>query len=376
MIQRLIEKKIAVGILVTLILLTVAGINYAGGVDGPKVRELNLPEAVDLALKNNPDIELADLAVKKAQNEYDGAVNVANGLEYDYVQTRETGIVKWVTPKASEVALVLAKKRQELAGKTLRFNVENAYYNVLKAEKNLAIKREGLKYFQDQLKIAEVAYRIGTKAKVDVTMAEAGVAGYQAQVTSEENNYRVAVMELNRITGLDLDTPLKLTTQFSVEKAGDSIKLDETLKKALVDNVEILSVKKNQELAVVKYDVNKKFGITLYDTTEIDKKIAEANVRKQELATTVVIKQNYLTLFALEQMIDWQTKEVEKAKENARIFLLKYKAGLATGLEAKKAAIDQEQAEENLSETIYKYNLLKSQFKYELFSSISGSAAS
>ncbi len=374
MVKRLGEKKIIFGILVTLILLTAGGINYAGGIDGPKVRELSLQEAVYLAVKNNPEIELADLAVKKAQNEYDGASDVAYKLEYDYVQTHQIGVIKWVNPKATEVALALAKKRQELAEKTLRLNVETAYYNVLKAERNLAIKREGLKYFQDQSKIALTAFKIGTKAKVDVTIAESAVAGYQAQVTNEENNYRIAVMELNRITGLDLDTPLKLTTKLSIEKIGSTIKLDETIKKALVDNIEILSVKKNLELAEVKYDVAKKFGLSAYDTTGIEKKIAEANVRKQELATTAVVKQSYLSLFSMERMIEWQTKEVEKAAENARVFLLRYNAGLATSLEAKKATIDLEQAEENLAETIYKYNLLKSQFKYELFSTSSGSS--
>jgi len=124
--------------------------------------------------------------------------------------------------------------------------------------------------------------------------------------------------------------------------------------------------------------VAKKFyagGVTVYDTAKIEAQSAEAKLRKQELATRSVVRQSYLTLLALEKMVDWQAKEVEKARENYRIFVLKYEAGLATSLDVKKATIDLEQAEANLSDTIYRYNLLKSQFKYRLFSTATAGQA-
>ncbi|PKM82444.1 MAG: hypothetical protein CVU89_05415 [Firmicutes bacterium HGW-Firmicutes-14] len=375
MLTRLFRKKVLFGILTALVMVTVAGINYAVGVDGPETRELSLEEAVDLALKNNPDIEIAELSLKKAKVEYDAAQDRADEVGVEYVNTYEAGLLKWVSPKAKEVAYVLAKKNREIAENILKLNVENAYYNVLKAEKDLQIKNAGLKYLQDQLKIAQTSYKVGTMSKLDVTTIEAGVAGYQAYVTSAENTYRTAVMELNRLTGLELDIPLKLTTSFSVEKTGGSVDLDDTIKEALEDDISILSVKKNAELAQVQYETAEKFyvrGVTVYDTAQIDAKIAEASVRKQEQVTTLIIKQSYLTLFTLEKMIDYQEKEVEKARENARIYALKYGAGLATSLDVKKANIDLEEAEQNLSETIYNYNLLKSRFKYNYFSSAAG----
>lgn len=370
MAENRLQKKIITGLLFAIVLLAVAGINYAIGVDGPKVHELSLQQAVDLALKNNPDMEIAELAVQKAEKQYKGAKYSADSIETEDVHTYEAGLLKWVNPKAAEVGLTLAKKSRELSENGLKVSVETAYYDVLKAERNLKIKRENLKYLQDQLKIAQTAYKIGTKAKVDVSVIEAAVAAAQAAATSEENTYRVAVMELNRLTGLDLDTPLKLTTQFTVEKISGTVNLEETIKEVLADNYSILSVKSDLEVKKVQQDVAKKFygpGVTVHDTAEIDAKIAEATVRRQELALTAVVRESYLSLFTLEQMIDWQTKEVEKTRENARVFALKYQAGLATSLDVKKATIDLEQAESDLADTIYNYNLLKSRFKYDLF---------
>lgn len=386
MLKRILSKKLIIGIMVTAALLMAVGINYAVGVDGPKVQELSLQNAIDLAVKNNPDMQLADLKVQKAQIEYDSAVDTAQRTSVDQIldgknlgmlSQYQWGLIKWVQPVSTEAAYTLAQKNKELQQDMLKLNVETTYYNVLKAQRNLAIKRENLKYFQDQLKIAQTGYKIGTRAKVDVTVVESSVAAYQALVVTEENKYRAGIIDLNRLMGLDLDTPLKLTTQLNVDKIAAKVDVNATIKDALENNVSILSYKKNLGIAKVQADVAKRFngpGIPVYSTSEIDAKMAEVNVSKQSLLLTAAIKKSYLSLLTLEQSLDWQTKEVEKAKENAKVFGLKYEAGLATSLDAKKATIDLEQAEENLSESIYQYNTLKSSFKYGIFNTGSGNS--
>jgi len=387
--KKILSKKMLLGILITTVLLMAAGISYAVGVDGPEVRELSLSAALDLAVKNNPDMELADLTVRKAEINYDSAKRTAarmdveedilNGKSGNFPLTPaaqyQLGLTYWVQPKATEAAYILAQKKKELQANQLKLNVETTYYNVLKAQKNLAIKRENLKYFQDQLKIAQTGYKIGTRAKVDITVAESAVAAYQAQVAGADNNYRASLIDLNRLMALDLDTPLKLTTQLNLDKIGAKVDINATIKDALENNVNILEYKKNLETAKVLADVAKRFngpGVPVYSTSDLDAKMAEVNVSKQSVLLTAAIKKSYLSLLTLEQSIDWQTKEVEKAKENAKVYALKYEAGLATGLDAKKATIDLEQAEENLSGSIYQYNTLKSSFKYGIFDTGSG----
>ncbi|MDT3700858.1 MAG: TolC family protein [Thermincola sp.] len=387
--QKILRRKKFIGVLITTVLLMAAGISYAVGVDGPEVRELSLSAALDLAVKNNPDMELADLTVRKAEINYDSAKRTAarmdveedilNGKSGNFPLTPaaqyQLGLTYWVQPKATEAAYILAQKKKELQANQLKLNVETTYYNVLKAQKNLAIKRENLKYFQDQLKIAQTGYKIGTRAKVDITVAESAVAAYQAQVAGADNNYRASLIDLNRLMALDLDTPLKLTTQLNLDKIGAKVDINATIKDALEDNVNILEYKKNLETAKVLAEVAKRFngpGVPVYSTSDLDAKMAEVNVSKQSVLLTAAIKKSYLSLLTLEQSIDWQTKEVEKAKENAKVYALKYEAGLATGLDAKKATIDLEQAEENLSGSIYQYNTLKSSFKYGIFDTGSG----
>lgn len=373
--KNIIKSKGFLGLLVTVILLTVFSINYAVGVDGPQVKNLNLQEAIDLAIENNPDYQIAKLSVDKAQSDLDAANSIIRASMYktDNINSYQSALVKFYNPKAAEVNLIITQKSFEVAEKQLKLGVENGYYNVLKAQKNLEIKRENLKYMQEQLKIAQAAYKIGTKAKLDVSTVEAGVAAAQADVASAENTYNTAVMELDRTLGLDIDTPLKLTSAFSIEKIGKTINVQDSINKALEDNIDILTVKKNLELSQLKYDITKKWypsGTNQHDSAKIDEQMAAAKTKKQELATTSLVKQNYMTLLSLEKVIDWNSKQVEQAQENARIYMVKYEAGLATSLDAEKAAIDLKQAKENLAESIYQYNTLKSQFKFEIFKAL------
>ncbi|MFZ5641820.1 MAG: TolC family protein [Bacillota bacterium] len=360
------KKWLAVLLLVS-VSLVATGVGLAQ--KGPQAKELSLQQAIDLALKNNPDMALAKVDVDSAQAAYDGAKYTADAMDVDRVQTYEMGKLKWNAPAATKMALTLAKEKQKLQEKTLKLNVETAYYDVLKYGQLLEVKKVTLKYAKDQLKIAQDSLKVGSMSKGDVIGVEALVAASEAGVTSAQNDYDMAVMELNKLTGLELDTPLKLTATFEFVKAAD-IKVQDAVYEALANNIEIISVKEEKALKQVEFETAKKFlggGVTSYETAKYAQQAADIKVKKQEQDTTLAVKKDYLTLLSLEQVINWNKKEVEKQQENQRIFGLKYKAGLATGQDVQKATIDLETARQKLAESIYNYNTLKSKFKYGLF---------
>lgn len=354
-----------------LISISLFGAGIVKAQKGPQAKEISLQQAIDLALKNNPDMELAKVDVDSAQVAYDGAKYTADKLEVENVNTYEMGQLKWVVPRKTQQGLTLAKEKQKLKEKSLKLSVEQAYYSILKNAQILEVKKATLKYSQAQLKIAQDSLKVGTMAKGDVIGVEALVAASQAGVSKAQNDYDIAVMEFNKLIGLDLNTPVKLTGSFEFVKAED-IKVEEAVYEALANNIEIVTV--NEDLAVkqVEFEVAQKFyagGVTSYDTAKIAQKAADIKVKKQQLDTTLAVKKDYLTLLSLEQQISWYKKEVEKQQENQRILVLKYKAGLATGQDVKKATIDLEDARQKLAGAIFDYNTLKSKFKYGLFSS-------
>ena len=371
------KKWLAVLLLASLSLVA-TGVGLAQ--KGLPARELSLQQAIDLALKNNPDVALAKVEVSSAQAVYDGAKYTADTMEVNTVQIYDMGKLKWDAPAAARMGLILAGEKQKLQEKTMKLEVETAYYNVLKYGQLLEVKKATLKYAKDQLKIAQDSLRVGSMSKGDVIGVEALVAAAEAGVTSAQNDYDLAVMELNKITGLELETPLKLTTTFEYSKAA-GIKVQDAVYEALANNIEIVSVKEDKALKQVQFETAQKYlggGVTSYETAKYARQAADIKVKKQEQDTTLAVKKDYLTLLSLEQVINWNKKEVAKQQENQRIFGLKYKAGLATGQDVRKSTIDLEAARQKLAESIYNYNTLKSKFKYGLFvtGSLTASGAS
>lgn len=360
-------KKLLVVMLLVSVSLLAAGLGTAQ--NGVPVKELSLQQAIDLALKNNPDMELAKIDVDSAQLSYKGAKDAADDVDADTISTLQTYQTKWITPRQRQKSLTLATEQQKVDEKTLKVNVEKAYYNVLKNLQILEVKKATLKYSQDQLKIAQDSLKVGSMSKGDVIGVEATVAAAQAGVTKAQNDYDIAVMEFNKLVGLDFNTPLKLTASFEFVKATD-IKVEEAVYDALSSNLAIISVKEDKVVKQLEFEAEQKFyggGVTSYETAKLAQRSADIAVKKQELDTTLAVRKAYLTLLATEQQINYNKKEVEKLQENHRILVLKYKAGLATGQDAQKATIDLEDARQKLVGAIFDYNALKSAFKYGLF---------
>lgn len=110
MLKRISVNKLILGFLVSMLILSAFGINYAVGLDGLEVKNLSLEEAIQLVMQNNPDIEIAGLAVEKAKAEHKLARDQAHDLKSEEVTTYQSGLIKWFNPKAKEVALVMEEK--------------------------------------------------------------------------------------------------------------------------------------------------------------------------------------------------------------------------------------------------------------------------
>lgn len=368
-------KLVAVGALV--ISLSTGGIVTAN-TGTPNVQNLSLEQGIDLALKQNPKVELAQIALTSAETTFNLAKYKADGIRSEKVQSYLEGRTKWVDLRQSEAGITLKKAESQLTEKTVKLDVEKCYYDVLKAEQLLKIKRASLQRTKDQMKISEANVKAGTMAKGDLIGIEALLAKTEAEVTAAENQYQIALLNFNKSIGNDLDAKVKLTTKFVFEKAKD-IDYNASLKDALDNNLSILSVKENLAVKEKDLEVAEKFfssGVATYDQAQLARKEAEVKVKQQIQDTSLAVKQSYLNMLATEKMIGAYTKNADKERENLRIILLKYRAGLVTNLDVSDANLRLEEAEQKVTETMYQYNLAKASFKYGIFQTGTASGAS
>ncbi len=141
------------------------------------------------------------------------------------------------------------------------FEVERAYWNLVKAHENLKVRQLALDQSNRQMKNTQDAVRIGTKSAIDLLNAETEVVRYEGQVLSAKTQLETYEDQLKALLNLPPDgagsiktiVPLDLP---SLEKP--TIQFEEALEVSLARNPQIVRIEKeleNSSLAI-RYQKN------------------------------------------------------------------------------------------------------------------------
>jgi outer membrane protein len=98
------------------------------------------------------------------------------------------------------------------------YDVENAFYNALRAQTLVKVASENLQNSLDRLKDAQIRYSVQAVAYFDVVRAQTDVANAQKQVIQARNTVSNAIANLNLAMGIDVTTPLHITEAGAVEQ--------------------------------------------------------------------------------------------------------------------------------------------------------------
>ena len=137
------------------------------------------------------------------------------------------------------------------------FEVERAYWNLVKSNESLKVQQLTLEQFQQQLKNTREASRVGTKSAIDVLYAETEVVNSEGQVLSAQNQLEMYEDQLKALLNLPQEgsdslrsiVPLDLP---SLEKP--TIQFEEALEVSLARNPQIVRIEReleNSNLAIM-----------------------------------------------------------------------------------------------------------------------------
>jgi outer membrane protein TolC len=254
--------------------------------------------------------------------------------------------------------------------------IQKNYYDVLKAQKILEVKKKAMERAKKQYEFAKDSYEVGMKAKDDMLLTDVYYKGTQIEYKKAEADLENALIELKKNLNIPLDKEIVLTDVLVDDR--EIPNLEEGLKSGLKNRLEIK--KALGEVGVYDLNlevVNRKYTPNTFQYKEaaLLKKKARLNYDKVFQNVEASIRQSYQTLIAVGDMMEKAKDMVEKAKENVEIAEYKYKEGfgvetsLLKKLDIEAAAgtiIEVLAAEENLSnveekvvEIIYNYNLAK-----------------
>ena len=204
-----------------------------------------IDQVADIALRNHPlvrqsDAETAAAAARKGQAESPWYPSVTLSTGYSRTRSFSAQSDKSLTAtneflrgdlsvlltdfgrtsasvNRSDALLSATRENAVTVREDVAYAANVAYFNVLRAGRNLEVKRETLRQRESLLKQAQAYFEAGIRAKIDVARAEANLYGARAQWSQAENDVRVARITLLNRMGVEGPADFLLSDSLAAE---------------------------------------------------------------------------------------------------------------------------------------------------------------
>lgn len=235
-----------------------------------KDSQLDLPHAIQIALKYHPGIAAASGTVRVNESrigqaksnyypqvnwqtnysksspfaststrfnsgtydQYSSNLNLSQNI-YDFGKTSSQVEIASLNTNASQQDLDNVKSQ-------IVFGVKQTYYALLQALKNRDVARETVQQFQEHLDQAKGFFEVGVKPKFDVTKAEVDLSNARIALIRTENSVRIARVNLLNAIGVPAAPEFTLENNLLYEKY--ELRFDEALKQAYDNRPDLRSL--------------------------------------------------------------------------------------------------------------------------------------
>ena len=235
------------------------------------VQPISLAEAVEIALKNNKELEVARIELQRSEASLRAALaeqlpTVDGDLEFNqraddtslgfgegdrFARDRTllqgqieigyqlyTGGRRGANIESFRRQVHLSKLDVERIVEDTRFDTTNAYYELQNADAQVAIAQAAVEDTSQTLRDAQLLEQAGLGTRFDVLQAEVDLANANQALTSTIAEQRIARRQLAQI--LSLGQQVELTASDPIEEAGEwALSLQESIVKAYKNRVEL-----------------------------------------------------------------------------------------------------------------------------------------
>ena len=292
--------------------------------------------------------------------------------------------------------------RQELI-----LSVKQAYFNVLKAKMLLGIQLEALKSAEEQLKIAQTRYDLGSASFSDVLKAKVQYGDVKLALITADNNVKLVKATLNDIMGQNVDFPIEV--EENLTQPAFPYSYEDGLNRAVEENPSVLKSKadlesakaqmglarsglfpsfnlsgsyswNNQDIDQIKdirkrdYDwsLNASISFNIFENFQRKQNLsyakaglnsAEYNFRQTKRDVSLQVKQAFIGVQQAQETIGLTNDKLQSAKEDLDLVQEKYALGAASILDLLDAEVSYKQAQSDQVQALYDYNLAVALFE-------------
>jgi outer membrane protein TolC len=307
--------------------------------------------------------------------------------------------------RLEKMGVDVSKTDVETVKRDLIVQVREGYFNILKAEKFLAVAQQAVKQFEAQLEVTKAFFEVGIVPKNDLLQAEVRLANARQGLVRAENDLAVAKALFNTLLRREINAPLSVVD--ILEYKPFPLRFEESLDEALRQRPEI----KNADLKVAQAKESVKIArsgffpvvslagnynklseepglmgdlraerwsmqalatLTLWEWKKTAYKVGESKVKvtqaedsKVQLTEGIVleVKDDYLNMLVAEKNIGVSEKAIEQAEENLRMNEERYKYQVATATDVLDAVTLLAQTRVNYYSALSDFNIAKARLE-------------
>jgi len=345
---------------------------------------------------------------------FTGSPNVYN-FSTTVNQPLFTGGLISATYRSAKIGVDLSKESVETAKRNIVLLVRVGYFNILRAEKFLAVAEQQVKQFEAQLEVTKAFFDVGIQPKNDVLLAEVRLANARQLLVRAANDLATAKASFNTLLRREINTPLEVVdileykafplafeqsleealrlrpeikaAQLTIDQAKEGVKIarseffptvglagnySRTSDWWTLEGGREASLGGGRNLTSERWSLQALATFTLWNWGNTAFKVGENKVRvtqaedskiQQIEAITFEVKNNYLNLLTAEKNIDVTEKAIEQAEENLRMNEERYKYQVATQTEVLDAVTLLAQARVNYYGALSDFNVAKAQLE-------------
>ncbi len=254
------------------------------------------------------------------------------------------------------------------------YNVKVAYYNMVFAQAQKIVYEDTVKDYELQLKQADAYYKIGKKAKIDVTTAQYNLGNAKVNLIKAKNTLELAAVELANAVGIPQMENVVLKDKLNTKMY--DVNFPDLIKTAEESRPSLLSAKKKMDAAELNirsarrafapdlsafgsydhggrqidsdygYQFGVQFNYTSLNLLSLKKQLDEANATFKKFAADyeqekqnvyLEVKSAYISLLNSHDSLGVAKLALQQAKEQQYQAFRRYQVGLGNAIEFKDA---------------------------------------
>lgn len=214
---------------------------WAAGIAGASAQmRLTLPQALDLALSENPTVKVAEMEVQRydyvkrqtwgnllpqisAGGQYTRSIvksemrgGISFGADNTFAFTGDVSLPLFApqvyrTLKLNRAQMESAVESARSARIDLVAEVKKSFYNILLAEQSLAVLRESERTVKQTVDETELKYRNGLASEYDLLTAQVQLSNLKPTILQTENSIQVAELMLKMYLSLPEEIDIEVT---------------------------------------------------------------------------------------------------------------------------------------------------------------------